>query len=479
MGDCGLTGRKIIVDTYGGAAPHGGGAFSGKDPTKVDRSAAYAARYVAKNVVAAGLADRCQVQVAYAIGVAHPMSIHVDTFGTEKIPVRADRRAHPASTSTCGPAAILHDLDLRRPIYAKTAAYGHFGRDDPDFTWERDGQGRGARGGGRPALLDVERSDMAVTVVGSVAFDALETPFGTRERILGGAATHFSLAASFFTDVRVVGVVGDDFGDEEFAVFHGPGINTDDIERVSGGRSFFWEGRYDDDMSVAHTLDTQLNVFADFDPKLSRRRASSRRRRLPRQHPARPAARRARAVLERRARRARLDELLDRVGARVAARRRSPVVDVVAPQRRRGAHADRRAEPRPRAQTDPRARAADRCSSKQGRYGACMFTRRGFLLGPGYPLETRRSTRPARATRSPAASSATSTRPRRRSRPTTRFAAPRSTARCMASFDVEDVRQSERIAAADRRRDRRSGSRSSSGSPHFEPLPMRRVVCPS
>ena len=136
MGDTGLTGRKIIVDTYGGAAPHGGGAFSGKDPTKVDRSAAYAARYVAKNVVAAGLAERCQLQVAYAIGVAHPMSILVETFGTEAIPVPKIAelvREH----FDLRPAAIVRDLDLRRPIYAKTAAYGHFGRDDGDFTWER------------------------------------------------------------------------------------------------------------------------------------------------------------------------------------------------------------------------------------------------------------------------------------------------------------------------------------------------------
>ncbi len=136
MGDTGLTGRKIIVDTYGGAAPHGGGAFSGKDPTKVDRSAAYAARYVAKNVVAAGLAERCLIQVSYAIGVAHPMSIMVETFGTEAVPVpriEALVREH----FDLRPAAILRDLDLRRPIYAKTAAYGHFGRDDGDFTWER------------------------------------------------------------------------------------------------------------------------------------------------------------------------------------------------------------------------------------------------------------------------------------------------------------------------------------------------------
>ena len=136
MGDTGLTGRKIIVDTYGGAARHGGGAFSGKDPTKVDRSAAYAARYVAKNVVAAELADRCEVNVAYAIGVARPVSVGVQTFGTEHVPsARIEEliREH----FDLRPAAILRDLDLRRPIYAKTAAYGHFGRDDHDFTWER------------------------------------------------------------------------------------------------------------------------------------------------------------------------------------------------------------------------------------------------------------------------------------------------------------------------------------------------------
>ena len=136
MGDSGLTGRKIIIDTYGGAARHGGGAFSGKDPTKVDRSAAYAARYVAKNVVAAGLADRCELQVAYAIGVAHPVSLSVDTFETEKVSLETIEqlvREH----FDLRPAAILRDLNLLRPIYAKTAAYGHFGRDEHDFTWER------------------------------------------------------------------------------------------------------------------------------------------------------------------------------------------------------------------------------------------------------------------------------------------------------------------------------------------------------
>ena len=136
MGDTGLTGRKIVIDTYGGAARHGGGAFSGKDPTKVDRSAAYAARYVAKNLVAAGLADRCEVNVAYAIGVAHPVSIAVRTFGTERIAVeRIEELVH--EHFDLRPAAILRDLELRRPIYSKTAVYGHFGRDDHDFTWER------------------------------------------------------------------------------------------------------------------------------------------------------------------------------------------------------------------------------------------------------------------------------------------------------------------------------------------------------
>jgi S-adenosylmethionine synthetase len=135
MGDSGLTGRKIIVDTYGGMGRHGGGAFSGKDPTKVDRSAAYMARYIAKNIVAAGLADRCEVQLAYAIGVADPVSVLVDTFGTEKIDatlipdlVRANFKLKPRE--------IIETLNLRRPIYRKTASYGHFGRTDPDFTWE-------------------------------------------------------------------------------------------------------------------------------------------------------------------------------------------------------------------------------------------------------------------------------------------------------------------------------------------------------
>lgn len=136
MGDAGLTGRKIIVDTYGGYGRHGGGAFSGKDPTKVDRSAAYAARYVAKNIVAAGLAEKCEVGLAYAIGVAHPLSVNVETFGTGKISDEEIRKLVEKNFDL-RPAAIIRDLDLRKPIYRKIAAYGHFGRTDVDLTWER------------------------------------------------------------------------------------------------------------------------------------------------------------------------------------------------------------------------------------------------------------------------------------------------------------------------------------------------------
>ena len=134
--DAGLTGRKIIVDTYGGVGRHGGGAFSGKDSTKVDRSAAYVARYIAKNIVAAGLADKCEIQFAYAIGIAEPVSINIDCFGTNKIPVneieKLVRDFFPLT-----PNEIIKHLNLRRPIFKKTSAYGHFGRDDPDFTWEK------------------------------------------------------------------------------------------------------------------------------------------------------------------------------------------------------------------------------------------------------------------------------------------------------------------------------------------------------
>ncbi len=143
-GDSGLTGRKIIVDTYGGMAPHGGGAFSGKDPTKVDRSASYMARYIAKNCVAAGIADRVQVQLAYAIGVADPVSVLVETFGTGKVDENTISdlvREHFELT----PRGIIESLDLRRPIYRKTAAFGHFGRDEPEFTWERSDKAEALR----------------------------------------------------------------------------------------------------------------------------------------------------------------------------------------------------------------------------------------------------------------------------------------------------------------------------------------------
>lgn len=139
MGDCGLTGRKIIVDTYGGHGGHGGGAFSGKDPSKVDRSACYMGRYIAKNVVAAGLADRCLVQLAYAIGMAEPVSVHLNTYGTEKVSIEKIEAA-VREVFYLRPAGIIESLNLLRPIYAKTAAYGHFGRAEPEFTWERTDQ---------------------------------------------------------------------------------------------------------------------------------------------------------------------------------------------------------------------------------------------------------------------------------------------------------------------------------------------------
>ena len=139
VGDCGLTGRKIIVDTYGGMARHGGGAFSGKDPSKVDRSAAYAARYVARNIVAAGLADRCEIQISYAIGIPDPVSISVETFGTGKI---ADEKIAAAVNKhfDLSVSGIIESLDLKRPIYRNTASYGHFGRNHPDFSWEKTGK---------------------------------------------------------------------------------------------------------------------------------------------------------------------------------------------------------------------------------------------------------------------------------------------------------------------------------------------------
>ncbi len=146
MGDCGLTGRKIIVDTYGGMAHHGGGAFSGKDPSKVDRSAAYAGRYVAKNIVAAGLAERCEIQVSYAIGVAEPTSISINTYGTGSLP-DADIVKLVGEHFDLRPKGLMDMLDLKRPIYRKTAAYGHFGREEPEFTWERTDKAEALRAG--------------------------------------------------------------------------------------------------------------------------------------------------------------------------------------------------------------------------------------------------------------------------------------------------------------------------------------------
>jgi sugar/nucleoside kinase (ribokinase family) len=226
---------------------------------------------------------------------------------------------------------------------------------------------------------------MAVTVVGSVAFDALETPFGKRERILGGAATHFSLAASFFTEVRVVGVVGEDFGPEELAVFEERGINTDDLDRVEGGRSFFWAGRYEEDMAVAHTLDTQLNVFAEFDPSLSSQARGSSVVFLANIQP--DVQRRVREQCN-----GALLTGLDSMNYWITSARDSlletmKTVDVVVlndaeirmltndPNLARGAKQIRELGP-------------GVVVAKQGGYGAAMFTGEGFFSIPGYPLET-------------------------------------------------------------------------------------------
>ncbi|MFI9003928.1 methionine adenosyltransferase [Streptomyces sp. NPDC053541] len=171
MGDAGLTGRKIIIDTYGGMARHGGGAFSGKDPSKVDRSAAYAMRWVAKNVVAAGLASRCEVQVAYAIGKAEPVGLFIETFGTERAPVESIERA-VREVFDLRPAAIIRDLDLLRPIYSLTAAYGHFGRELPEFTWER-----------------TDRAEALTAAVAAVAADTADTAETAETAETAGSAT--------------------------------------------------------------------------------------------------------------------------------------------------------------------------------------------------------------------------------------------------------------------------------------------------
>ena len=275
MGDCGLTGRKIIVDTYGGMARHGGGAFSGKDPSKVDRSAAYAARWVAKTVVAAGLADRVEVQVAYAIGMAHPVSVMVETFGTERIGrgriAQLDRRPlRPAPGrvprgARAAPADLPEDRRLRplRPRRRRTSP-GSAPTAPPSCAQ------RPASALPPPPRCRHDRGRcMGLTVVGSIAFDRVKSPFGERERMLGGAATYFALAASFFDTVTVVGPVGDDFGEEHIDVLRTRGTNVSDIERVPGGSTFFWHGEYGWDLNQCHTLATELGVFAEFEPKLS------------------------------------------------------------------------------------------------------------------------------------------------------------------------------------------------------------------
>jgi sugar/nucleoside kinase (ribokinase family) len=226
---------------------------------------------------------------------------------------------------------------------------------------------------------------VAVTVVGSVAFDALETPFGKRDRILGGAATHFSLAASFFTDVHIVGVVGDDFGDAELAVFRARGINLDDLERVAGGRSFFWAGRYEADMAVAHTLDTQLNVFADFDPKLS---AESRAASMLFLANIQPDLQRHVREQCGRVQLVGLDSMNYWIeSARESLVRTMKQVDVIVFN-----DAEVRmltGEPNlARAAREIRAIGPPVLLVKQGAYGAAMFNEGGFFSIPAYPLET-------------------------------------------------------------------------------------------
>jgi sugar/nucleoside kinase (ribokinase family) len=226
---------------------------------------------------------------------------------------------------------------------------------------------------------------MAVTVVGSVAFDALETPFGKRERILGGAATHFSLAASFFTEVNVVGVVGEDFGEEEFAVFLARGVNVDDVQQVKGQKSFFWAGRYEEDMAVAHTLDTQLNVFADFDPALS---ASARDARTLFLANIQPDLQRGVREQCNAAALVGLDSMnywID--SARASLIRTISVVDIVvlndAEVRMLTGEPNLSRAARQIRELGPRALLV-----KQGPYGACMFTDGGFFSIPAYPLES-------------------------------------------------------------------------------------------
>ena len=237
VGDAGLTGRKIIVDTYGGAARHGGGAFSGKDPSKVDRSAAYAARYVAKNVVAAGLAERCEVQVAYAIGVAHPVSLMVETFGTGKLR-DAEISRLVEDEFDLRPGAFRRYLNLHRPIFQKTAAYGHFGRDDGDFTWERTDRAdalREAAGLGAAA----ERAGLAGRARGrrsqprTARFTFARWAHPPRLRVLGPRAG--VLPGRLVHRVDHVAGVGDP-GEDEVVVVAGGGVEVDvaDLHACAG-----------------------------------------------------------------------------------------------------------------------------------------------------------------------------------------------------------------------------------------------------
>ena len=247
---------------------------------------------------------------------------------------------------------------------------------------------------------------MSLTVVGSIAFDSVRTPFGERERMLGGSAVHFALAASFFTEVRVVGPVGDDFGDEHLEVLAERGIDTSDIERVAGGETFFWRGHYDHDMNVAHTDDTQLNVFADFEPKLSAASCEAQMLFLGNIQP--DLQRQVRGQSSASFAGARLDEPVDRDRARLAGRgdRRGRLP---AAQRRRAADADRGAEPGPRGAGDDGAWARAWSSPSAASTAPSLFTDDGSSRSRACRSRTS-ATRPAPATASPAASSATSTR---------------------------------------------------------------------
>ena len=382
MGDTGLTGRKIIVDTYGGAARHGGGAFSGKDPTKVDRSAAYAARYVAKNIVAAGLADRCELQVAYAIGIAQPFSIQVQCFGTEEIPLSQHRAARARALRPAArrdprrPRPASPDLrqDRRvRPLRARRARL-HVGAN-------RQGRRRCAPQPGSPCPSRPSDDGRHRRRIGrfrrarDAVREAREASSEGLRRTSRSPRASSRTSASSASSVRTSAT-------DELAVFEKRGINTDDLERVEGARSFFWSGRYGEDMQVAQTLDTQLNVFAEFDPVLSESARESLRR-LPRQHPARPPAARARAVHGRRPGGSRLDELLDPLGARRADRDDAHGGRDRA-ERRRDPHAHGGAEPHPRRAADQGSRPASR-RRQAGELRRVRVHRRRLLLRPRLP----------------------------------------------------------------------------------------------